>query len=154
MKKEKQGFAIHCHHNILVEWCYNYGERVRAIKEGKPKSEQKIRLKLFKLLPKEAMKEIPDYYREADQKRQEADQKRQEADQKQREAYQEWQRADQKWQRADQKRWEAYQKWRKADQKWQRADQKWSQKNKDAFHKKWCGCSHWKKGQISFTNLK
>ena len=117
MKKEKQGFAIHCHHNILVEWCYNYGERVRAIKEGKPKSEQKIRLKLFKLLPKEAMKEIPDYYREADQKRQEA----------------------------NQKRWEA-------DQKWQRADQKWSQKNKDAFHKKWCGCPHWKKGQISFTN--
>lgn len=55
----KSGLSVHCHHDILVEHCYDYDERVRAIKETKPENEQEIRLRLFKLLPQEAIDEIP-----------------------------------------------------------------------------------------------
>ena len=78
----QKGFAIHCHHDILVEYCYYYEERVAYIKGNKPQHEQKIRLRLFKILPKEAEKDIP--------------------------------------------------------QAWVEADKAWDQKDKDAFHKKWC----------------
>ena len=92
MKKIKQGLSIHCHHDILVEYCYDYKERVEYIESNKPEDEQNTRLRLFELLPEEALKDIPKEYQEADQKRQEAYQ------------YKKWQEAYQKWQ-------EAYQKW-------------------------------------------
>ena len=76
----KKGLAIHCHHAILLEYCYDYQERVDYIKSDKPKNEQKTRLKLFKLLPKEAEKDIPKYYLEAYRKRVEAYLKWEEAD--------------------------------------------------------------------------
>ncbi len=44
----KQGFFWHCHHDVLVEYCYDYDERVQFIKKNKPKNEQKLRLRLFK----------------------------------------------------------------------------------------------------------
>src|SRR3990167_1409512 len=55
----KQGLSIHCHHNVLIEYCYDYDERVIAIKRDKPENERKIRLRLFKLLPQEAIDELP-----------------------------------------------------------------------------------------------
>ena len=142
-----KGFAIHCHHDILVEYCYNYEERVAAIKRDKPLAEQEIRLRLFKILPDEALKDIPLEYREADQKYQEAEQKYQEAEQK-------WQEADQKYQEAIQNLQEANQKWQEAYQKWQEAYQKWPQADKDAFHKKWCGCKEWNGAEIIFEKVK
>ena len=120
--KKVSGFSVHCHHDILVEWCYDYDERVRAIKQTKPKNEIKTRLKLFKLLPKEAIKDIPRGYVEAYQK----------------------------WVEANKKRDEAYQKWVEAYKKRTEAYKKWSQKSKDAFHKKWCGCKEYKDGEIQF----
>ena len=81
--KKVSGFSVHCHHDILVEWCYDYDERVRAIKQTKPKNEIKTRLKLFKLLPKEAIKDIPRGYVEANKKRTEA--------------YKKWTEAYKKW---------------------------------------------------------
>ena len=47
----KSGLAFHCHHDKLFEYCYDYDERVDFIKHHKPKVEQKLRLKLFKLIP-------------------------------------------------------------------------------------------------------
>jgi len=47
----KSGLAFHCHHNTLVEFVYDYDERVEYIKASKPPSEQKLRLKLFQLIP-------------------------------------------------------------------------------------------------------
>lgn len=48
------------HHEVLIEWCLGYNERRKYILKGKPKSEQKIRLRLFKRvggsLPKEVVK--------------------------------------------------------------------------------------------------
>ena len=61
-----KGLSIHCHHKILVEYCYDYKERVKYIKNHKPKNEQKIRLRLFKILPKEAENDVPKEYLEAD----------------------------------------------------------------------------------------
>ncbi len=47
----KSGLAFHCHHDKLFEYCYDYDERVDFIKHHKPEGEQKLRLKLFKLIP-------------------------------------------------------------------------------------------------------
>ncbi len=47
----KSGFAFHVHHDVLIEWCYDYIERVAKIEANKPKNEQELRLHLFKLIP-------------------------------------------------------------------------------------------------------
>src|SRR3990167_8654401 len=57
---KKQGLSLHCHHDTLIEFCYDYDKRVEYIKKEKPEHEQEIRLRLFKLLPQEAVKEIPE----------------------------------------------------------------------------------------------
>ena len=46
-----KGLAFHCHHDELVEYCHDYDERVRFIEVNKPKDEQELRLRLFKLIP-------------------------------------------------------------------------------------------------------
>jgi len=44
--KKQNGFYWHIHHDKLIEWCYNYRERVYFIKKYKPKNEIKTRLRL------------------------------------------------------------------------------------------------------------
>ncbi len=51
MNKVKSGLAFHCHHDQLYEYVYDYNERLQYIKEHKPVSEQKLRLRLFNLIP-------------------------------------------------------------------------------------------------------
>jgi len=46
----KTGFAFHVHHDVLMEYCTDYEERVNYIKEHKPRGEQEIRLRLFQLI--------------------------------------------------------------------------------------------------------
>ena len=41
------GFFWHVHHEILLEWCYDYDERVRHIRTQKLPGEQDLRLRLF-----------------------------------------------------------------------------------------------------------
>jgi len=53
----KSGLAFHCHHDVLLEFVYDYDERVEYIKNYKPESEQELRLRLFKMIPEEL---IPD----------------------------------------------------------------------------------------------
>jgi tetratricopeptide (TPR) repeat protein len=48
----KTGFAFHVHHDRLVEFCTDYDGRVAYIKSHKPEGEQELRLRLFKLIPK------------------------------------------------------------------------------------------------------
>ena len=50
-----QGLAFHVHHDTLVEYCYNYNERIINIKNSKPKDEQELRLRLFKLIPEDRL---------------------------------------------------------------------------------------------------
>jgi len=82
-----KGFAIHCHHNILVEYCYDYDERVEAIKRDKPENEQKTRLRLFKILPEEALKDIPVRFQKAYAEREKAGT--------------EWKKANAEWSQSD-----------------------------------------------------
>ena len=49
----KRGIALHCYHDSLFAYVYDYDERVRYIKENKPESEQKLRLKLLQLVPED-----------------------------------------------------------------------------------------------------
>ena len=49
--KIQSGLAFHVHHDVLMEYCTDYEERVNYIKEHKPQSEQEIRLRLFQLIP-------------------------------------------------------------------------------------------------------
>jgi len=48
----KRGFAFHCHHDVLVEYVSDYDKRVHYIKSSKPKEEQELRLRLFKMIPR------------------------------------------------------------------------------------------------------
>ena len=60
MAEIKKGFFWHVHHEVLVEWCFDYDERDRYIRSYKPLTEQKTRLRLFRpvrgKLPKEVIK--------------------------------------------------------------------------------------------------
>ena len=51
----KSGLAFHCHHNTLLEYVYDYDERVRAIKRDKPESEQALRLRFFQFIPEDKL---------------------------------------------------------------------------------------------------
>ena len=114
---KKIGLAIHCHHDILVEYCYDYDGRVAYIKEEKLESEQEIRLRVFKILPKEAEKDIPKRYLKADA---------------------EWKKAYAEWKKATAEREKADAEWKKAYAERKKAYAEWTQEDKDAFHKKWC----------------
>ncbi len=48
MAKQQTGFFRHVHHDIPIEYCYSFDERVSAIKRTKPKNEIRTRLRLFK----------------------------------------------------------------------------------------------------------
>src|SRR3990167_962944 len=124
--KDKQttkiGFAIHCHHDILIERCYNYDERVEYIKKNKLENELKIRLRLFKILPKKSEKDIPERYLKA---------------------YAEWEKAYAEWKKANAE-------WNKAHAERKKADDEWPQESKDAFHKRWCGCKEWNGKKLIF----
>ena len=90
VKKVKLGFAFHVHHNILMEYCFDYDGRVRAIKENKPKEEQELRLRLFRLIP---MGRLPLAIRKADAEYRKAHAECQKADAECRKAYAECRKA-------------------------------------------------------------
>lgn len=129
--KPSSGLSIHCHHDVLVEYCYDYDERVASIKKEKPKNEQEIRLRVFKILPKKAEKDIPADLRQADQTR--------------KQAYQAWKQANQTRKQADQTR-------KQADQTSNQAYRAWPQESKDAFHAKWCNCKSWNGKELVFNS--
>src|SRR3990167_1691380 len=74
MNKTKiiSGMAVHCHHNTLFEYCYNYQERVDYINQYKPENERKVRLERFKMLTKEQVAMLPQEFVEASKKYAEA----------------------------------------------------------------------------------
>jgi len=45
---DHKGFFWHVHHEVLIEWCFDYNERALYICTQKPKNEQEIRLRLFR----------------------------------------------------------------------------------------------------------
>ena len=134
----KSGLSIHCHHNTLLDYCYNFEKRVKAIKDTKPQNEQEIRLRLFKLLPQKAVDELPirllKAYAEWDK------------------AYAEWDKADAEWDKADAEWVKADAEWVKANAEWVKANAEWVKADRDIWHAKWCGCKEWNGMEIIFPN--
>ena len=142
-KKINQGLSIHCHHDTLAEYCYDYDARVQYIQKTKPSDEIELRLKLFKILPQKALREIPEKYQKADAKQEKSDFELKKVNAKLEKAYAEWKKAYAEWEKA-------YAEWKKADAEWKKAYAEWPQESKDQFHKKWCGCEFYKNGTIVF----
>ena len=46
-KEMKPGMYWHVHHDVLVEYCYDYEERAEYIRKNKPANEVETRLRLF-----------------------------------------------------------------------------------------------------------
>ena len=157
----KSGLAIHCHHDILIEHCYDYDERVRVIKRDKLQNEQETRLRLFKLLPKKAIDELPAEVRKAYAEW--------------RKAYAEWCKAYAEWRKATAEVRKAYAEVRKAYAEWCKAYAEWCKAyaewckataevrkayaecrkaDQEAWHKKWCGCKEWNGKEIVFKEVK
>ena len=128
--KKNEGLSIHCHHEILIEYCTDYKGRVAYIESYKPIHEQKIRLKLFRLLPQKAINDLPKYFVKAN-----ADWQKANAD---------WQKANADWQKAD-----AY--WQKADADCQKAYADWPLDARKTWHDRWCGCEEWNGMEIIFN---
>ena len=131
----KKGLYWHVHHNILVEWCYDYKERVEAIKGYKPQNEIETRLRLLKPVKGRLPKDLV------------------EAWQKYVEAWRKYVEADQKCDEAYQKRVEAYQKYDEARQKCDEALLK-HKPLLEKLHAKECGCKEWNGKEIVFGGEK
>jgi len=50
-----RGIAFHFHHDTLAESCSDYNGRVEDIKQFKPKAEQSLRLRVFRLIPNDRL---------------------------------------------------------------------------------------------------
>lgn len=48
MTEPQAGFYWHVHHEVLLEWCYNYEERADYIRRRKAPDEVGVRLRLFR----------------------------------------------------------------------------------------------------------
>ena len=136
--KQQTGLFWHVHHEALLEWCYNYDERVAYIRKEKSKEEQGTRLRLFKpvkgTLPQEVVK---------------AGQELNKARQEYYKAWQEYDKATQEYDKAGQELNKARQKYYKAGQEYDKAWQEYSKvlnDNKElieALHKAECPNCPW-----------
>jgi len=152
--KKLTKYYFHIHHEVLVEALTEpLKNRIKYIKENKPKDEIELRLRLIKpvkgKLPSEFIKadqawekayqaqikadqarakahQARDKAEQANQAWEEAYQAQIKADQARVKAYQAWgktNQADQAWEESYQARGKANQAWDKADQAWEKAEQ-------------------------------
>lgn len=122
----KSGLAFHVHHDKLFEFCTDYGERVKYIREEKPKSEQELRLRLFKLIPEDRVPGRHSVKEEAYFKAGEAYKKAGEA------YFKVWEAYKKVWE-ANEKTWEANEKAGEANKKAREANKK----AREAYEKVW-----------------
>jgi len=125
------GFTWHCHHTVLLEFCYDYNKRKNIIKTTKSKNEIETRLRLFKFVKGK----LPGGIIKTGQKQAKAWQKWQEA----------WVSCGTSWQEYN----EAWLKYNAVGQEWKKALSKY--KNRlEALHKQECGCKEWNGKEIVF----
>ena len=89
----KKGLFWHLHHQVLVEWCFDYDERAEYIRTEKPENERELRLRLFQPVKGELPQEVV----KAEQAYDKA-----------------WQAYDKTWQAYYKKTWQALDKARRA----------------------------------------
>ena len=139
----KYKFYWHIHHTILFEALTEPIEnRIKYIKENKPKNEIKLRLKLLKPVKGKLPKEVVEAYKARD------------------EAYKAWDEAHKAWDEAYNKAWdEAYKAWDEADKarvEAYKARDEATEKYKDkieALHRVECKNCPWD-GRTIFSSLK
>ena len=134
MEEKNKGLSIHCRHNILVEYCYDYEGRVAVI-NGKPLGEVETRLKLFKMLSDEAIADLPEAWVKADKIRVEA--------------YKVWVEVE-----VCTAREEACTAHQDAVRAYREIYKAWNKTDKARWHQKWCGCTEWDGEQILFLGRK
>lgn len=102
MAKRKSGLALHVHHSDeVIEYTWDYDERVACIKNVKPAKERPLRLALLKIIPLRLLPRTSPY---AAWRRLEAA----------------WRRSNAAWRRADAARTPDT-AWRKSEAAWRRA---------------------------------
>ena len=139
----KLKYYFHIHHEILVEALTEPLEnRIKYIKENKPKDEIELRLKLIKPVKGK----LPSEFIEAYQARAKAYQAREKAWEKARQA---WTKANQTWAKAYQAREKAWEKARQARAK-ALAD---NMPALEKLHKKECGCGWSSERSTIFTKV-
>ena len=127
MTDKISGLAFHCHHDTLIEYVWDFDERVTYIKSEKLENGVEIRLRLFKMLSPEMVAEIPENVRQA---------------------HEAWRLAYAVYRQAEEARERGEEVWRQADGVWYQAEEARERACKvlwdsEVFHKKWCGCAEW-----------
>ena len=157
---KNSGLSIHCHHDILIEYCYDYQERVDYIKKEKPEAEIAIRLKLFKLLSTLAMADLPKGLVKACTERKKANAKYWKACTKYGKVYAEYNKANAKygkacteWNKANDKYNKALAEYDKAYVECSKAYAEWDYEERVTWHKKWCGCKEWNGKEMVFNQV-
>lgn len=139
------GIAVHCHHEELFEYVYDYDQRVEYIRDYKPMNEVGIRLAVFKLVPEK-------YFPAAWVKTIIARHK----------TYVAWNKANAELDKAkafyrtlDKARAEvdkAYVVFYKADDAWHKTNDAWDKADQEEIHKLVCGCKYWNGEKLVFDS--
>ena len=122
MGHEDSGLGMHVHHDVLIEYCYSLSERAEYINSDKPKRERETRLRLLRLLPTEALLDLPDEVQRV---------------------YAERQRVEAEW-------WRVHAEVQRVHAEVQSVLDPIPASDLDAFHQKWCGCKEWNGTEIVF----
>ena len=137
--------AVHCHHNTLFEYCYNYQERVDYINQYKPESERKVRIERFFILTKEQVAMLPIEFVEASKKCAEAREKYAETIEEYAEV---WKKYAEAWKEYA----EAREKYAEAIEKYIETEKKYKPQLEEA-HRKICGCEEWNGEMMVFEKM-
>ena len=157
MTKNK-GWAIHCHHDTLMEWCYDYGERVDAIRK-KPRHEVATRMRLFKLLPDAAMQDLPvalvsagEAYNQAREAYKQAREAWEQAWESYKQVMETWDQAEESYKQAREAWEQAWESYKQVMETYKQVMETWDQAGQTRWHDKWCGCRDWDGREIRFRN--
>lgn len=163
---KNEGWTWHCHHDILLEWCWDYNERIEYIKVFKSANEVSRRLQLFQFVKSDLPTEIEkgwQNYKKAQQDDKKAWQDCEIAWQNFTTAHQAYNKAHQ----SDEATWQYYklaqQDYEKARQYWIKARQAYNKAWQDSLkifdthkdylkqlHAKECGCKEWNEKKLIF----
>ena len=144
------GLAVHLHHDVLVEYCTDYDERVQAIRDTKPLHEQAIRLRVFRLLSPEAVSAAPEALRKIDEAYRQAGVAHQQASEAYQQAGVALRQAHVAHQQAGVALRQAGVALRQTDEAYWQAQDAWSAAERDAWHRRWCGCAEWNGARLVF----
>lgn len=139
------GIAVHCHHEELFEYVYDYDQRVEYIRDYKPMNEVGIRLEVFQLVPEKYYTLLHAEWVKATVARNKA---RAEVDK----ARAVWSKATAEVDKAYAEVDKAYVVFYKADDAWHKTNDAWDKADQEEIHKLVCGCKYWNGEKLVFDS--